>query len=175
MEVGVGGACDRAMGRAAMKRSLRAIALLPALAGCKALPDVAGAIGGGVAGGASGNPAVGLAVGIAIDAVAEYAFNYVGRTRQQAEQDAIAAVAGNLPRDQAAVWRIRHDIPIGNEHGELRVVREIKSPLAACKEIVFSVNDGSSRAWYTAAVCQQAHGWKWASAEPAVERWGALQ
>ena len=175
MEVGVGRAGHGALGCFAVRRSLFAAALLPALAGCKALPGVAGAVGGGLAGGASANPAVGLAVGIAIDAVAEYAFNYVGRTRQQAEQDAIAAVAANLPRDQAAVWRIRHDIPIGNEHGELRVVREITSPLAACKEIVFSVDDGSSRAWYTASVCQQAQGWKWASAEPAVERWGALQ
>ncbi len=163
------------MGRVAVRRWLLAAALLPTLGGCKALPGVVGAVGGGLAGGASANPAVGLAVGIAIDAVAEYAFNYVGRTRQRAEQDAIAAVAGDLPLDRAAVWRIRHDIPIDNEHGELRIVREIATPLAACKEIVFSVDDGSSRSWYTASICRQANRWKWASAEPAAKRWGALQ
>ncbi len=74
-----------------------------------------------------------------------------------------------------------------------------------CKEIVFSVDPGKpgpvppasvppasvpstaaqpsptqvgaaqSRAFYTATVCLDGDRWKWASAEPAVERWGGLQ
>jgi hypothetical protein len=132
-----------------------------------------------VAGGATGNPAVGFAVGVAVDAAASAAVRYVGRSRQQAEQDAIAQAAGELRLGEAAPWRIEHDIPIGNEHGELHVVRQIESPLAPCKEIVFSVDDGAgpdaTRSWYTASICRQADRWKWASAEPAVERWGFLQ
>jgi hypothetical protein len=31
------------------------------------------------------------------------------------------------------------------------------------------------RAFYTATVCQDGAVWKWASAEPATARWGALQ
>ena len=156
-------------------RTFLLLALVPALAGCKAVPEIAALIGGGAAGGATGNVAIGLAVGIVIDAATEAALRYIGRSRQQAEQDAIAEAAADLPPNGATTWRIRHDIPIGNEHGELRVIREISSPLAACKEIAFSVDDGSSRAWYTASICRQAERWKWASAEPATERWGALK
>jgi hypothetical protein len=31
------------------------------------------------------------------------------------------------------------------------------------------------RAFYTANVCLDGKQWKWASAEPATERWGSLQ
>ncbi len=169
---------DRAMGLAAViatSRLLVVAALVSALAGCKAVPEIAGVIGGGIAGGASGNLAVGLAVGIAVDAVTDATVRYVGRSRHQAEQDAIAEAAAGLGPNGVTTWRIRHDIPIGDEQGQLRVVRDISTPLAACKEIVFSVDDGASRSWYTASICRQAERWKWATAEPAVERWGALQ
>ena len=42
-------------------------------------------------------------------------------TRQGAEQDAIAQAAGELPVGGEAEWKIEHTIPIGNEHGRLRV------------------------------------------------------
>jgi len=168
-------------GRAGSNRRvpLGLLCLLPLLMGCKAAPDIAAVISGAAAGGATGNPAIGFAVGVAVDAAGSAAVRYVGRSRQQAEQDAIAEAAGELRLGGAAPWRVEHDIPIGNEHGELRVVRQIGSPLAACKEIVFSVDDGAgpdaTRSWYTASICRQADRWKWASAEPAVERWGFLQ
>jgi hypothetical protein len=73
------------------------------------------------------------------------------------------------------VLMIKHTIPIGNEHGRLRVVRDIDSPLAACKELAFSVEDGKERSWFTTDVCKQEKAWEWASAEPAVARWGFLQ
>jgi hypothetical protein len=104
---------------------------------------------------------------------------YYGRSRQGAEQDAIAEIAGGLPVGTEAAWKIEHTIPIGNEHGRLQVVRTIDSPLAACKEIAFSVDEGKGdrlqRSWYTTNICKQARVWKWAAAEPAVERWGFLQ
>jgi hypothetical protein len=167
--------------RAAMvcRVPLTLLTVLPLLGGCKAIPEIAAVISGGVAGGATGNPAIGFGVGVAVDAAANAAVRYIGRSRQRAEQDAIAEAAGQLAPGGTAPWRIQHDIPIGNEHGELRVVRQIQSPLAVCKEIVFSVDAGAgpsaTRSWYTASICRQSQGWKWASAEPAVERWGFLQ
>jgi hypothetical protein len=55
-------------GRAGMVRRvpLGLFVFLPLLAGCKAIPDIAGVVSGGVAGGATGNPAIGFAVGVAV-------------------------------------------------------------------------------------------------------------
>jgi hypothetical protein len=150
------------------------------LAGCSSTTtQFAAVVTGGVAGAASGNPIVGFAVGVAFDAGATYVIRYYGRTRQGSEQDAIAEVAGQLPVGTEAAWKIEHTIPIGDEHGHLRIVREIDSPLAACKEVAFSVDEGKGdklkRAWFTSDICKQSERWKWASAEPAVERWGFLQ
>ena len=155
------------------------LVLIALLAGCSSASQIAGVVTGGLVGVASGSPAVGFAVGVVTDAGASYAFRYIARTRQGAEQDAIAQVAGELPVGTKAAWKIEHTIPIGNEQGQLRVVRAIDSPLAACKEIAFSVEEGKDeklkRDWFTTNVCKQAETWKWASAEPAVERWGFLQ
>lgn len=149
------------------------------LAGCKAAPQIAAAVTGGAAGAATGNPALGFAVGVATDAGANYAFRYISRTRQGAEQDAIARVAGDLPVGTEASWKIEHTIPIGDEHGRLRVVRAIDSPLATCKEIAFSVEEGKADKlksnWFISDICKQNETWKWALAEPAVQRWGFLQ
>lgn len=134
---------------------------------------------GGATGAASANPAVGFAVGVATDAAATASLNYIARSRQGAEQDAIARVAGDLEIGTEANWKIEHIIPIGNEHGRLRVTRSIDSPLATCKEVVFSVEGGGqkspTRAWFITEICKTSGNWKWASAEPAVERWGLLQ
>ena len=44
---------------------------------------------------------------------------------------------------------------------------------------MFSVDQGTGaslhRGFFTATVCLDGTQWKWALAEPAVERWGALQ
>jgi hypothetical protein len=180
--MGFGRTGDGALGLVAVRAASVAPALLAALlllSGCNSTAQIFALIGGGAAGGATGNPAVGFVVGVAIDAGATYVVRYYGRTRQGAEQDAIAQVAGALPVGTEAAWKIEHDIPIGNEHGQLRVIRLIESPLAACKEIAFSVDEGKgdklTRDWFTSSVCKQTDRWKWASAEPAVERWGFLQ
>jgi hypothetical protein len=159
----------------------RLVLLLPllVLAGCKSVPQIAGLVSGGAVGVATGSPALGFATGIAIDAAANAGVRYYGRSRQNAEQDAIASVAGSLADGQQAPWHIDHLIPIGDEHGGVWVTRSIRNPLADCKEIVFSVVTGPAakpeRAWYDATICRQQQGWKWASAEPAVPRWGYLQ
>jgi hypothetical protein len=149
------------------------------LAGCNATSQIAAAVTGGIAGGATGSPAIGFAVAVATDAGANYVLRYIGRTRRGAEQDAIAQVAGDLSVGTEAAWKIEHTIPIGNEHGQLRVMRAIDTPLAACKELAFSVDEGkgekATRSWFTTDICKQAETWKWAAAEPAVERWGFLQ
>jgi hypothetical protein len=156
-------------------RAMLLMAVL-AVAGCKSSPDVAGLVSGGAAGAATGSPAVGYLVGISVRTAAAEALNYYGRTRQQAEQDAIAAVAGGLAEGDIASWRIRHDIPYGNEHGTVRVTRAVASPLADCREIMFTVNAlPAPPAWYASSICRKAAQWKWAEAEPAVERWGFLQ
>jgi hypothetical protein len=156
------------------------LATLLLTAGCNSSsPQVIAVVTGGIAGASTGSPAVGFLIGVATDAGANYIVRYIGRTRQGAEQDAIAEVAGDLPVGTQASWKIEHTIPIGNEHGRLQVVRAIDSPLAACKEIAFSVDEGKGdklkASWFTSDVCKQAQTWKWASAEPAVERWGFLQ
>jgi hypothetical protein len=178
--MGVGRTRDRSMGFAAMTRIRIVLPLaVSLLAGCKAVPEIAGVVTGGTVGAATANPALGFAVGVATDAAANAGLTYVGRSRQGAEQDAIAQVAGDLPDGAEADWKIEHTIPIGNEHGRLRVTRTFESPLAACKEVAFSVDEGrretSKRNWFITSICKAADNWKWAAAEPAVERWGYLQ
>ncbi len=150
-----------------------------ALSGCQSVARISAVITGGVAGAASGSPAVGFAVGVATDAAANWAVRYVAKVRQGAEQDAIAEVAGQMPMGAEADWKIEHTIPIGNEHGRLRIVRAIDTKLATCREIAFSVDTGEGAertgSWFVGDICQQAKTWKWASAEPAVPRWGFLQ
>ena len=144
--------------------------------GCSATGEIVGVVTGAAAGGATANPAIGFGVGVATAAASDYAQKIIARSWHGAEQDAIANTAALLPVGAAASWRIVHSVPIGNEHGELQVVREIENPLAPCKEVLFSVIAGKKPpAWYSVDICQDTQGWKWASAEPAVARWGFLQ
>jgi hypothetical protein len=150
-----------------------------ALGGCRFAGEVVGAAAGGASAAATANPAVGIAVGIAVNSGIDATTAYIARTRQGAEQDAIAGEVATMDVGERRPWKIVHDIPIGNEHGEVQVARVIATPLATCKELVFSVEEGSGaslkRAWYTTQACRNGERWKWALAEPAVERWGALQ
>lgn len=177
MEMGLGRTGDGALGQSAMRPGRAAVLLMGlVLGGCHSLATLTGLAAGGVAGGATANPAIGYAVAVGVDAGAEYAFAYVGRVRQRAEQNAIAAAAGDLPEGTTAPWHIDHTIPVGNEHGEVQVVRLIDTPFAACREIAFSVQEGKQAPrWFVASICRQTARWKWAVAEPAVERWGYLQ
>lgn len=189
MEMGDRGTGDGAVGCATVTRRLWSppgrllISILPltllALSGCRFAGDVIGAAAGGATGAATANPAVGIAVGVAVNSGIDATFAYITKKRQQAEQDAIAGVVATMQVGERRAWEIRHDIPIGNEHGEVEVTRAIVTPLTSCKEVAFSVDSGHGdtlkQAWYVTQTCQQGDRWKWALAEPAVERWGALQ
>lgn len=145
------------------------------LQACRAIPDIAGVAAGAGTGSLSANPAVGIAVGIAVRSGLRVLTNYIDRKRAAGEQDAIADAAGAAPLGTARPWEIRHTIPIGNERGELEAVREFATPLTTCREIVFTVVDGEDRDILTTTLCRQPDGWRWASAEAAVDRWGYLQ
>ncbi len=166
-----------ALGLAAVTRAVPFLIAALLLGGCSAVADLSGLAAGAVAGGATANPAVGFVVAVGTDAAVDAGLKYVSRHRQQAEQDAIALAAAALPEGGSAPWQIRHDIPLGNEGGEVQVVRNIVTPIATCKEIAFSVADDppATPAWFNTTICRQEAAWKWAQAEPAVPRWGFLQ
>ena len=152
-----------------------------ALAGCSSVGGLAGAVAGITSGAATSNPAVGIAVSVSVKAATDAGIKYATRTLHGEEQDLIAAIAGNLPVGARRDWRMQRSIPYGNEHGELLVTRILNTPLAQCRDVAFSVAvddappDQPAAPWYTTSICLQANGWKWAAAEPAVPRWGALQ
>ncbi len=153
------------------------IVLLPMLlGGCHSAAQLTGLTTGAVAGIATASPAVGYLVGIGTAVAADEAFKWYGRSRSRAEQQAIADSAASLPEGGAAPWHIDHIVPIGDEHGEVRVVRVIDSPLAQCRELVFSVQEKAAPPhWYATSICRASDGWHWALAEPAVPRWAFLQ
>jgi hypothetical protein len=161
------------------------IVLPLALAGCGSVltegtSDAAGIAGAGIAGAVTRNATVGAAIGVGVKSLADVGLQYAERRVHGAEQDRIAEAAGALPPGAVGVWSVSHDIPIENdEHGEVVVARNFGGPAIACKEVVFSVDDGadekSRRDFYTATVCKDGPTWKWATAEPATSRWGGLQ
>jgi hypothetical protein len=166
------------MNVAARVRSVAALLALSALlGGCQDVSTIAGIAGGSATAAATGNPAIGVAVGIGVSAGGNFLVRYIARVRAGAEQDVIAETAGALPDSGEGAWAIHHTIPIGNEHGNLWVIDTINTPIAICKEVVFSVFSGAKVPpnWYTVDVCRDPNGWKWATAEPAVDRWGFLQ
>jgi hypothetical protein len=156
-----------------------------ALSGCGSVltattSDVAGIAGAGVATAVTKSPAAAAGIGLGIAAGANAGLQVVERNVHRAEQDRIAEAAGPLEPGVVGHWNVSHTVPIeDDEHGDLVVTRLIGAADFNCKEIVFSVDtmvkNAPQRAFYTATVCQDGTAWKWASAEPATSRWGALQ
>ena len=176
------------------RRAPRAVLLLAltlyGAPGCQALlteatSTLAGIGGASVASGVGADAAVTTGIGLGVQAVGRAGLQYAQRTTHHAEQDRIAAAAGPLPPGVVGRWATNHTLPVEpNERGEVAVSRVISTGPLDCKEIVFSVegkpperdSDGPPpRAFYLAAVCRDGETWKWASAEPATERWGSLQ
>jgi hypothetical protein len=169
------GALDRPA-RLSAPAALLATAL--ALGGCSSsASDLVGAATGTAAAAGSGNPAVGIAIGVGARAVADWGIRRFSRRWHRTEQEAIAAAAAEVPPGEARPWRVTHDLPFGAKQGEVRVLRAIDTPLAACREIAFSVDEAKppTRAWYLTSLCRDATGWRWAAAEPATGRWSSLQ
>lgn len=155
------------------------------LSGCGSLltegtADLAGVAGAGVASGVTNSAAGAAAIGLGVRSVASEGLKFVTRRVHRNEQDAIAQAAGPLEPGALQAWSIRHTVPVeNNEAGQVVVSRAFGAGSFRCKEIVFSVDtvtrQGPQRAFYTATICQDGETWRWASAEPATERWGPLQ
>ena len=158
--------------------------LAAALSGCGSLltegtADVAGIAGAGAASAVTKSAAGAAAIGLGVRSLAAEALKYAERRVHRFEQDSIATAAGPLAEGGVARWQVVHDVPIErDEHGEVVVARAFGVADFHCKDIVFSVEDDADKArrgFYTATVCQDGPAWRWASAEPATERWGGLQ
>jgi flavin-binding protein dodecin len=155
------------------------------LGGCTSILAEGASAGAGVASasiahGVTNNAGVTTGIGLGVQAAARAGVQYAERKMHQAEQDRIAATAGILSVGTVGHWQIAHDIPIeANEQGEVTVSRALGGADFPCKEIVFSVvhsgKDAVTREFYTATICRDGDKWKWATAEPATERWGSLQ
>ncbi|HWL81781.1 MAG TPA: hypothetical protein VNR89_12575 [Roseomonas sp.] len=143
--------------------------------------EIAGSVGGITVGGLTSNPAIGYAIGLGIRTAVSAALSSWFRGLRHDEQQAIAATAGAMQPGESRPWKIDHGLPFGyqNLEGQMEVTRVIENPLADCREVLFSVAgdkpaDPPAGIFITTA-CKQVEGWQWATAEPAVERWGALQ
>lgn len=155
-----------------------ALALCALLSGCEVLSVITGAVAGAAVGGTTANAPAGMATAIAVESGVDAVQRSFDRRAQRRQQDAIAAVAADMRAGETREWQYRHGIRHRTERGEVRVTRVIDTPLASCKELLFSVADDKKKAapaWYATSACQQGSKWKWAAAEPAVERWGNLQ
>ena len=184
-------ACDRRPASLPARRSCRRFARVAALGalcvsaatlvgGCGSIGAASGAAAGAATGFVTANPAVGIGVGIAVQAATDVAVNDFMRRIHTDPQNLLASTAGALPGGGTQTGAVKHRLPIENGHGEVRVTRAFASARALCKEFVFSVQDGDGpnapSRWYTASTCHDDDGgWKWAAAEPAVDRWGSLQ
>lgn len=161
---------------------LCAAALLP---GCTSVltsgtQEVAGIAGAGIASSVTKSATAATAIGLGVAAGATAGLQYAERRAHRFEQDRIAESAGTLSPGGVAPWSVSHSFPVEpDEHGQVAVVRTVGNGTIECKEIVFSVDTEADhkpqRAFYTATVCHDGARWKWASAEPATERWGSLQ
>jgi hypothetical protein len=158
---------------------LAAVTSSALVGGCSSIGAASGAVAGVATGVVTSNPAIGIGVGIAVQAATDEAVNRVMKSLHTDQQDAIALAAGGSTVGELQPWRVKHTLPVESGHGQVQVLREFSSALVTCKEFAFSVADGDAPGahedWFIATACQQEAGWKWASAEPAVERWGNLQ
>ncbi|CAE6749612.1 MULTISPECIES: hypothetical protein [Paraburkholderia] len=164
-----------------------AVAITSALSGCSSVYSEGATAGAGIAGAAlaakvTSNAAVATGIGLGAVAAARAGVQYSERVVHKNTQDGIAKIAGPLDVGAIAPWSVTHSVPIeDDEHGRVTVSRTISAGALDCKEIVFSVdqtatkNVPASSAFYVASICRDGDNWKWASAEPATERWGALQ
>ncbi len=168
----------------AFSRLMPLLALL-AMPGCASVltsgsQEAAGIAGAGIASSITKSATAATAIGLGVAAGANAGLQYEERVVHRTEQDRIAEAAGSIAPGAVGPWAVVHDVPIEpDEHGEVAVVRAVGGAAIVCKEIVFSVDTVADheprRAFYTATVCHDGARWKWASAEPATERWGSLQ
>jgi hypothetical protein len=154
-------------------------------AGCSSLlnqgsAELAGVGGAAIAGAVTTDAALATGIGLGAQALGQAALQSAQRRVRRAAQDKIAEAAGELEPGAVASWDIDHGVQLEkDERGRVTVSRVISGGDLHCKEIVFSVDsvvEGNPHSgFYLAAICRDGARWKWASAEPATERWGSLQ
>jgi hypothetical protein len=156
------------------------------LGGCSSLIAESASAGAGIAGGAlagarTDNAGLAAGIGIGVQAAARAGVQYGERRIHGEIQQQIAEVAGPLDVGQVKPWKTTPSLPLEpREAGRVTVSRVISRGELHCKEIVISVERSGDKAlavsgFYVAAICRSGRQWAWASAEPATERWGALQ
>jgi hypothetical protein len=175
----------RSSNRAARAALGALLCLTLATSGCSSLfsegaATSAGIAGTAVAGKLTHNATVAAGIGLGVLAAANAGVKYVEKDYHGDQQDQIAAIAGPLPTGQVAPWASRHSIQLEPDaQGKVTVSRVIGASELNCKEIVFSVDTVKKQVansdFYVATICKDGDKWKWASAEPATERWGSLQ
>ncbi len=172
----------------------RALALLfglvglTTLSGCSSLLGegtgaAAGIAGTAIANKVTDNATVATGIGLGVQAGAKAALAYAQRKTRGEEQDAIAMAAGVLNVGSVAAWSVKHQLPIESDaQGQVSVSRVIGGVGLECKEVVFSIDTPADkpgtepqREFYVTTICRDGAQWRWASAEPATARWGALQ
>jgi hypothetical protein len=122
---------------------------------------------------ATGSALVGTAAGIGAGIGIDVGIKYAEREIHRNAQDALAVAAGPLGIGQSARWNIDGWLPLTDRHGTVEVARSFGKAIP-CKDVVFTVDDDSNL--YITTVCADKQGiWRWALAEPTVDRWGALQ
>lgn len=157
--------------------SAATLAAAVALAGCSAIGGLAGGVAGIASGAATANPAVGVAIGIGVNAVVDESIKTVLRRWSHEEQTVIADAVGAMAVGERGRWAVSHPLPYSDTSGQVTVTRAFSTPLAACKEAVFSAAGEmvDSAPAFVTTVCRADDGWNWAVAEPTTARWGALQ
>lgn len=187
MQRTISGAFPALRPSAALLAALAIAVVSAALSGCSSLYAESATAGAGIAGAAvagaiTNNAAVATGIGLGAVAAARAGVQYSERVIHRNTQDGIAQIAGPLDVGGVAPWSVTHTVPLEeDEHGRVTVSRVISTGTLDCKEIVFSVdrtatpNVPAASAFYVASICRDGIAWKWASAEPATERWGALQ
>ncbi|MET3449674.1 hypothetical protein [Ralstonia sp. 1138] len=163
-------------------KTIVALLGIAAFAGCSSLASEGTSAAAGVGGAAlaaklTNNAAVATGIGLGVQAGARAALQYEQRVVHAHTQDQIAQVAGPLSLNAVGTWRVHHKVPLeADEHGRVVVTRKIDRSLTGCKEILFSVDgDADQVDFFVVTICHDGRQWKWATAEPATGRWGALQ
>jgi hypothetical protein len=157
-----------------------------AASGCSSLITEGASAGAGIAGGSlasaiTNNAGVAAGIGIGVQAAARAGVEYEQRKIHSEVQDQVARVAGPLKVGEVRGWKTELSLPLEPEEaGRVTVSRVISKGELDCKEIVVSVEQSGREAlpaseFYVAAICRNGSRWAWAQAEPATERWGALQ
>ena len=122
---------------------------------------------------ATGSALVGTAAGIGAGIGLDAAFKYAERRIHRNAQDAVAIAAGPLDVGQSARWNVDAWLPLTERHGTVEIARSFGRAIP-CKEIVLTVDDDDN--FYVTTICADKKGtWRWALAEPTVDRWGLLQ